>query len=159
MHTLEKEMATHSSILAWRIPGTEEPGGLLSMGSHRVYGVAQSRKWLKRLSSSSSSCSRDIDIDINMCLYIEINKTQVYSDRWYHWSCLFAHFVLLFDLSLSKRSVSASSNAVSDFLYSLLQFCSFDPFILLRIHVLWCLYLLVYHAFHWGIMPLFSAAF
>ena len=33
---LEKEMATHSSILAWRIPGTEEPGGLLFMGSHRV---------------------------------------------------------------------------------------------------------------------------
>ena len=33
---LEKEMATHSSILAWRIPGTEEPGGLLSMGLHRV---------------------------------------------------------------------------------------------------------------------------
>ena len=29
-------MATHSSVLAWRIPGTEEPGGLLSMGSHRV---------------------------------------------------------------------------------------------------------------------------
>ena len=33
---LEKEMATHSSVLAWRIPGMEEPGGLLSMGSHRV---------------------------------------------------------------------------------------------------------------------------
>ena len=33
---LEKETATHSSILAWRIPGTEEPGGLLSMGLHRV---------------------------------------------------------------------------------------------------------------------------
>ena len=33
---LEKEMATHSSILAWRIPWTEEPGGLLPMGSHRV---------------------------------------------------------------------------------------------------------------------------
>ena len=33
---LEKEMATHSSILAWRIPWTEEPGGLLSIGSHRV---------------------------------------------------------------------------------------------------------------------------
>ena len=40
-------MATHSSILAWRIPGTEGPSGLLSMGSHRV--------GLKRLSSSSSS--------------------------------------------------------------------------------------------------------
>ena len=35
-HALEKEMATHSSILAWRIPGTGEPGGLPSMGSHRV---------------------------------------------------------------------------------------------------------------------------
>ena len=35
-HTLEKEMATHSSVLAWRIPGTGEPGGLLSMGLHRV---------------------------------------------------------------------------------------------------------------------------
>ena len=35
-HALEKEMATHSSVLAWRIPGTGEPAGLLSMGSHRV---------------------------------------------------------------------------------------------------------------------------
>ena len=33
---LEKELATHSSVLAWRIPGTGEAGGLLSMGSHRV---------------------------------------------------------------------------------------------------------------------------
>ena len=35
-HALEKEMATHSSVLAWRIPGTGETGGLLSMGSLRV---------------------------------------------------------------------------------------------------------------------------
>ena len=35
-HALEKEMATHSSVLAWRIPGMAEPGGLPSMGSHRV---------------------------------------------------------------------------------------------------------------------------
>ena len=35
-HALEKEMAAHSSVLAWRIPGTGEPGGLLSMGLHRV---------------------------------------------------------------------------------------------------------------------------
>ena len=41
-------MATHSSVLAWRIPGTGEPGGLPD-----VYGVAQSRTRLKRLSSSS----------------------------------------------------------------------------------------------------------
>ena len=43
-HALEKELATNSSVLAWRIPGKEEPDGLQSMGSHR----------LKRLSSSSS---------------------------------------------------------------------------------------------------------
>ena len=35
-HALETEMATHSSVLAWRIPGTGEPDGLPSMGSHRV---------------------------------------------------------------------------------------------------------------------------
>ena len=35
-HVLEKEMAAHSSVLAWRIPGTGEPGVLPSMGSHRV---------------------------------------------------------------------------------------------------------------------------
>ena len=47
-HALEKEMATHSSVLAWRIPGTGEPGGLPSMGLHRVGHD-------KRLSSCSSS--------------------------------------------------------------------------------------------------------
>ena len=47
-HALEKEMATHSSVLAWRIPGTGEPGGLPFMRS-------QSQTRLKRLSSSSSS--------------------------------------------------------------------------------------------------------
>ena len=36
MHALEKKMAAHLSILAWRIPGAEEPGGLLSLGLHRV---------------------------------------------------------------------------------------------------------------------------
>ena len=45
-HALEKEVATYSSVLAWRIPGTGEPGGL---------GVAQSQTQLTRLSSSSSS--------------------------------------------------------------------------------------------------------
>ena len=46
-HALEKEMATHSSVLAWRIPGTGEPGGLPSSG------VTQNRTRLKGLSSSS----------------------------------------------------------------------------------------------------------
>ena len=47
-HALEKEMATHSSVLAWRVPGTGEPGGPPSLGSH-------SWTWLTHLSSSSSS--------------------------------------------------------------------------------------------------------
>ena len=43
--TLEKEMATHSSILAWEIPQTEEPGRLQSMGSHRVrHNLATNKK-------------------------------------------------------------------------------------------------------------------
>ena len=46
-HALEREMGTHSSVLAWRIPGTGEPGRLPSMGLHRVR--------LKRLSSSSTA--------------------------------------------------------------------------------------------------------
>ena len=52
-HALEKEMAAHSSVLAWRIPGTGEPGGLPSMWSHRVghdwsdlAAAAWRRKWL-----------------------------------------------------------------------------------------------------------------
>ena len=53
-HALEKEMATHSSVLAWRIPGTEEPGGLPSMGS-------QSWTQLKRLNSSSSNSRININ--------------------------------------------------------------------------------------------------
>ena len=50
-YTLEKEMATHSSILAWRMPGMGEPGGLPSMG-------LQTWTRLKRLSSSSIFCTK-----------------------------------------------------------------------------------------------------
>ena len=46
-HALEKEMATHSSVPAWSIPGTGEPGGLAALGS-------QSRTQLKRFSSTST---------------------------------------------------------------------------------------------------------
>ena len=40
-HALEKEMATHSSVFAWRIPGTGEPGGLPSVGSHASSGLGK----------------------------------------------------------------------------------------------------------------------
>ena len=59
---LEKERATHSSVLAWRIPGMGEPGGLPSMGSYRVGHWSESRT-LKRLSSSSF-----VSVVLQLCL-------------------------------------------------------------------------------------------
>ena len=50
-HALEKEMATHSTVLAWRIPGTGEPGGLPSLGSHRV------RHDWSNLAAAAAACS------------------------------------------------------------------------------------------------------
>ena len=62
-HALEKEMATHSSVLAWRIPGTGEPGGLPSMRQH-----SQTR--LKRLSSSSSSSIHQVRVSRHLWLFL-----------------------------------------------------------------------------------------
>ena len=56
-HALEKEMATHSSVLAWRIPGTGEPGGLMSMGSRRV-----GHDWTDLAAADSILKSRDITL-------------------------------------------------------------------------------------------------
>ena len=50
-HALEKEMATHSSVLAWRIPGMGEPGGLPSMGSHRVSSSSSNGKYVEKYCS------------------------------------------------------------------------------------------------------------
>ena len=54
---LEKEMATHSSILAWRIPWTEEPGGLLSMESHRVRHNGSDLACMHALEKEMATCS------------------------------------------------------------------------------------------------------
>ena len=59
-HALEKEMATHSSVFAWRVPGTVEPGGLPSTGWHRV-------ETLKRLSSSSNITKRQSKVSWTSC--------------------------------------------------------------------------------------------
>ena len=62
-HALEKEMATHSSVLAWRIPGMGEPGGLPA-----VSGIAQSWTQLKQLSSSSSKVY--ILMTLDTCIHL-----------------------------------------------------------------------------------------
>ena len=72
-HALEKEMAIHSSVLAWRIPGTREPGGLLSMGSHRVghdwsdLAVARYMKqyWIERELDHWTVIIRDSNFNFN----------------------------------------------------------------------------------------------
>ena len=64
-HAFEKEMATHSSVLAWRIPGTGESGGLPSLG------VAQSRTRLRRLSSSSNNQALKLQISIYTHISLE----------------------------------------------------------------------------------------
>ena len=56
MRALEKEMATHSSVLAWRIPGTGEPGGLPSMGSHRV-----GHDWSDLAAAAARNSNRDVE--------------------------------------------------------------------------------------------------
>ena len=60
-HVLEKAMATHSSVLAWRIPGMGEPGGLLSLGSHRV---GQDKSNLAAAAAESLCCIAVINITL-----------------------------------------------------------------------------------------------
>ena len=63
-HALEKEIATHSSVLAWRIPGTGEPGGLLSMGSHRV-----GHDWSNLAAAAATSGRGDGEVNVTQpCL-------------------------------------------------------------------------------------------
>ena len=78
-HALEKEMATYSSVLAWRIPGTGEPGGLPSMGSH-------SRTQLTRLSSSSSRWFRFILLQVEIHLSQHHILNSLFFSQWIVWS-------------------------------------------------------------------------
>ena len=70
-HALEKEMATHSSVLAWRIPGRGEPGGLPSMGSHRV-----------RHDWSDLAAAEDDAVKVLHSICQQIWKTQQWPQDW-----------------------------------------------------------------------------
>ena len=61
-HALEKEMATHSSVLAWRIPAMGEPGGLPSMGSHRVR-----HDWSDLAAAAAACCMYDSEGKASAC--------------------------------------------------------------------------------------------
>ena len=73
-HAMEKEMATHSSVLAWRIPGTAEPGGLLSMGSHRV-----GHDWSDLAAAAAAAAAAFVFI---IMLWHLIYHILVSSERW-----------------------------------------------------------------------------
>ena len=75
-HGLEKEMATYSSVLAWRIPGTAEPGGLPSLGSHRVW-----HDWSDLAAAAAALCENLSSCVCMICvhfhasiLYLKITK-------------------------------------------------------------------------------------
>ena len=77
-HALEKEMATYSSVLAWRIPGTGEPGGLPSMGSHRVghdssdlaAAAARLVQWLRLSTSTAGTQVRSLVRELLLLLLL-----------------------------------------------------------------------------------------
>ena len=80
-HALEKAMATHSSILAWRIPGMGEPGGLPSMGSHRVR-----HEWSDLAAAAAAENSYEILTPIGRVLGSGyVLKTQPSYMRWVPW--------------------------------------------------------------------------
>ena len=81
-HALEKEMATHSSVLGWRIPGMGEPGGLPSMGSHRV------RHDWSDLAAAAAAMIHNVK-NLSMCLFGKIFKSPVHYKKWT------AHFLFI----------------------------------------------------------------
>ena len=70
-HALEKEMATHSSVLAWRIPGTGDPGGLLPMGLHRVGHDWSDVAWQGTCHSKTGSIKDINGMDLTEAEYIK----------------------------------------------------------------------------------------
>ena len=97
-HALEKEMATHPSVLAWRIPGTGEPGGLLSMGSYRIghdwSDIAAAahllRKWIYFLVHSASPQTTMTAVSTLMVSHTALLLNQIFQNSL---SSVFLHWV------------------------------------------------------------------
>ena len=109
-HALEKEMATHSRVLAWRIPGTGEPGGLLSMGSHRV-------RHDKRLSSILSDWLKVSTFRLRnhklLCFYVSLFTCSSTNATCKYFLCLF----LCFSPLLSEKTDTPLEVTVKPFLF------------------------------------------
>ena len=97
-HALEKEMATHSSVLAWRIPGTGEPGELPSMGSHRV-----GHDWSDLAAAAANPCQRVL-LFASHTHWIELLHSTKKPYKFHDYFALLIHILeiyghTLFDLS------------------------------------------------------------
>ena len=84
-HALEKEMATHSSVLAWRIPGTGEPGGLLSMGLHRV-----GHDW-SDLAAAAAACLDYYRLLMSLEINVNVSTSTVFFSKLFGCSRLFSY--------------------------------------------------------------------
>ena len=96
-HALEKEMATHSSVLAWRIPGTGEPGGLPSMGSHRVrhYWSNLAAAAAGKLESRMLSGAAKKNTNKPVLASLEVDKISfftVVNSKWSSSACMLSSF-------------------------------------------------------------------
>ena len=96
-HALGKEMPTHSTVLAWRVPGTGEPGGLLCMGSHRV------RHDWKQLSSSSSWSGRE-DQGGNIGILMADSRV-VMQKPTHHWKAIILQLKNEFKKAVPRKNV------------------------------------------------------
>ena len=100
-HALEKEMATHSSVLAWRIPGTEEPGRRPSMGSHRV-----GHDW----SDLAVAAANSVDKDIVPRTWAEQHPHECCSVHIPHISIFFIIYLKLINSKVKYVSLKGSYN-------------------------------------------------
>ena len=100
---LEKEMATHSSTVAWRIPWREEPGRLQSMGSQRV-----GHDWATSLTLNLISVSRSLFSSIFVC----------FLDSKYEWKNTVFVFLFLTYISLNTLKIHSCCNKVQNFILS-----------------------------------------
>ena len=90
-HALKKEMATHSSVLAWRIPGTGEPGGLQSMGSHRV-----GHDW-SDLAAAAAAVINDVvylHVPLVICTSSARFLTRLFGFLCWYWVCMSSLYIL-----------------------------------------------------------------
>ena len=104
-HALEKEMATHSSILAWRIPGMAEPGGLLSTGSHRVR-----HDWSDLAAAAAAAAV------IVGGFWSELNWTELIMDHWHKASVLGKVKIITANAVLLKVWYTENSSRVGIFI-------------------------------------------